>query len=51
MVSFSFAVISALAGATLASAHLVTLGTRPYYLVEEMKDSALKEKLGEFVGI
>lgn len=52
MVSFSSTVISALAGATLVSAHdVITLGTRPYYLVDEMKESALKDKLGEFVGI
>ena len=28
-------------------AHIVTLGTRPYYLVDEMSAGALKEKLGE----
>jgi hypothetical protein len=30
-------------------AHVVTLGTRPYYLVDEMNDGALKEKLGESI--
>ena len=30
-------------------AHIVTLGPRPYYLVDEMIDGALKEKLGESI--
>jgi hypothetical protein len=30
-------------------AHVVTLGPRPYYLVDEMIDGALKEKLGELI--
>ena len=28
-------------------AHVITLGTRPYYLLDEMESSELKEKLGE----
>ena len=28
-------------------AHVVTLGTRPYYLLDEMKNSELKDKLGK----
>jgi len=30
------------------SNEVITLGTRPYYLVDEMKPSALKDKLGKF---
>ena len=30
-------------------AHIVTLGTRPYYILDEMKPSDLKEKLRELV--
>lgn len=52
MVSFSSTVLSVLGAATLVSAaDVITLGTRPYYLVDEMKESALKDKLGEFVDI
>ena len=32
-------------------AHVVTLGTRPYYLLDEMKSGELKEKLGEWTII
>lgn len=28
-------------------AHIVTLGTRPYYLLDEMENGELKEKLGK----
>ncbi len=28
-------------------AHVVTLGTRPYYLLDEMKSSELKDTLGK----
>lgn len=53
MVSFSSTALSVLGVATLVSAQhdVITLGTRPYYLVDEMKESALKDKLGEFVDI
>lgn len=27
--------------------HIVTIGTRPYYLIDQMKPSELKDKLGE----
>ena len=30
-------------------AHIVTLGTRPYYILDEMKPSDLKEKLRELL--
>ncbi len=55
MVSFSSTAFTVLGAATLVSAgghdqhDVITLGTRPYYLVDEMKGSALKDKLGEFV--
>ena len=51
MVSFSSTALSVLGVVTLVSADVITLGTRPYYLVDEMKESALKDKLGEFVDI
>ena len=28
-------------------AHVVTLGTRPYYLLDKMQNGELKDKLGE----
>ena len=31
----------------VAAKDIVTLGTRPYYLVDEMKPSGLRDKLGE----
>ena len=48
-------IIAVLAIASLAKgaeetadlAHVITLGTRPYYLLDEMESSELKEKLGE----
>lgn len=46
-----FAVCSAVQTAaeedTADLAHIVTLGTRPYYILDEMKPSDLKEKLRE----
>ena len=32
-------------------AHIVTLGTRPYYLIDEMKPSELKDKLGKILHV
>ncbi len=47
---FSIVSIAALGAATVVSAQtseIISLGTRPYYLVDEMKPSGLKDKLGK----
>jgi len=42
------ALILAVPSVTVANEDIVTLGTRPYYLVDEMKASPLKDTLREF---
>ena len=50
MLFFAAAIsVATLGSATMISAqpNVITLGTRPYYLVDEMKSSPLKDKLGK----
>ena len=45
----TLSIVSFAKGAEVATdlSHVITLGTRPYYLLDEMPNSELKEKLGE----
>jgi hypothetical protein len=52
MIFSAISMAAFVAVATVVSAQpseIISLGTRPYYLVDEMKPSDLKEKLGKDV--
>ena len=41
----SLLAVAAMMGATAVAADVIELGPRPYYLIDRMEDSALKDKL------
>jgi hypothetical protein len=41
--------LTVLAEFALADFHPVSLGPRPYWLIDQMRDGLLKDTLGEFV--
>jgi len=43
----SIAILGAATVVSAQTAEIINLGTRPYYLVDEMKPSGLKDKLGK----
>ena len=46
-IAFLLSMVSLVSAENAALRDIITIGTRPYYLVEEMKDGELKNTLSE----